>query len=202
MLAKQSKKAVKLTPDKTKPSPAMDRSAWEEMVFGNRQIVESLLLPRPKALDLMKGPGAQPEPPSILSLDVQLMFGLYTSGPWSCVIEIPSDAFLWDLHETIRTACKFDDDHLFGFYIATASYRGAKHWLNDVDDEPMDLQLNEIWPLKNHYLLHYLYDFGDSWTFQVRRQRKSPFPPVAKTKYPRIVSIEGKRLVQYPNRGW
>jgi hypothetical protein len=198
-MAKKGKKAAEEDQSaKSEGGRLIDRASWEASIYGELHVFDPFVLPRPKMLDLIRGPSELADAsPTILTLDVELKWSRFARGPWTCVIEMPSDAILWDLHEVVRAACDFDDDHQFGFYLASSD-RGSRHWLNAIDDEPMDLRLDEIWPLKKHYKLHYLYDYGDSWTFQVRRQRKPAFLPEAESEYPRIVSIAGKRLIQYP----
>ena len=70
----------------------------------------------------------------------------------------------------------------------------------------MDLRLDEIWPLKKHYWLHYVFDLGDSWTFLVRQRRKPGIAPDPTIEYPRIITITGERFSnvrRYPlSRRW
>jgi hypothetical protein len=43
-----------------------------------------------------------------------------------------------------------------------------------------------------------LFDFGDNWTFEIRRQRKVK-EPEAGVKYPRVVKTIGPNPEQCPN---
>lgn len=163
---------------------------------------EALLGPGPwkravTALDLVRG--VEPKDrdgTAILTLDVGLEWGPWSEGPWTCQIEIQAQADLFDLHDAIRRAVGFDDEHLFGFYVATKS-TGPRHWLTDGDDEQLDLPLSAIWPLKKRYALFYYYDFGDSWCFRVGRARRAAFPAQAGVDYPRLLASSGTRPDQY-----
>jgi len=55
--------------------------------------------------------------------------------------------------------------------------------------------LKNIYPLKG-LKLYYLFDFGDSWTFEIRKNRKE-IKTLQNTKYPRVVSDNGIKLMQY-----
>jgi hypothetical protein len=46
------------------------------------------------------------------------------------------------------------------------------------------MKLNEIYPIPG-FKLYYLFDFGDSWLFQIKKSRKR-LSEDSKVKYPRV----------------
>ena len=44
-----------------------------------------------------------------------------------------------------------------------------------------------------------MFDYGDSWLFQVANTRKKPFPAEHGMRYPRLVNQLGTKPDQYPN---
>lgn len=132
------------------------------------------------------------------------MFGLHLKDRCVRVIEIDDQACLYDLHDVIQDAVGFDRDHPFIFFIAnSASPFARRHWLTDAEaweDKERDLRsirLSEIYPL-NRRRLYYLFDFGDDWTFEIRKSKGSK-SPVAGVRYPRVVDSVGPNPEQYPN---
>ena len=47
--------------------------------------------------------------------------------------------------------------------------------------------------------MFYLFDYGDSWVFQVSKTRKKPFEPITDINYPNIVSQSDFKPEQYPD---
>ena len=45
----------------------------------------------------------------------------------------------------------------------------------------------------------YMFDYGDSWLFQLTKSRKKPHAAEAGITYPRVVSEEGTKPDQYPD---
>ena len=46
--------------------------------------------------------------------------------------------------------------------------------------------------------LYYVFDFGDDWTFEIRKLRREP-SVIRERKYPFLIGIEGEIPEQYPN---
>ena len=146
----------------------------------------------------------QQDPPwAILRLSIECTFGQYLEEPFIRIVELPTVMTLEDLHFFIKDELvMFDEDHLSGFFIAN-SWRGDRDWLTESDDLDFDedrawlRSLGEIFPLAKHKKLYYLFDFGDSWTFEIRKKGKAlkPIPDVA---YPRVIHEEGPMPEQYP----
>jgi len=139
----------------------------------------------------------------ILKLSIECVRGHYLREPCIRVIEIGDNANLYDLHEAIQDAVDFERDHPFGFYIANSSSPWAqKHWISRdekwerVEAELMRTKLKDIYPV-GRKKLYYLFDFGDMWTFEIKKARgaKKPEPDV---KYPRVVEAIGPAPEQYP----
>ncbi|WP_303843223.1 IS1096 element passenger TnpR family protein [Aeromonas sobria] len=133
-------------------------------------------------------------------LTIRLLGGGYNQSlsPWECVLEIATDATLAELHDAIQQATGFENDHLYMFMIArTSNSRRARQF--DCDEETYTTTIAEMLAQAKGLKAFYLFDFGDSWLFQVVPSRKKPHPPVAGVSYPRLVSESGKKPIQYPD---
>ena len=140
----------------------------------------------------------------ILTLTAECTFGAYLKDECIRAIEIDEEACLYEFHEAIQDAVCFDRDHPFEFFLAnSASPFAKKQWLTeqegweDREDDFRRIRLKDIYPL-GRKRLYYLFDFGDSWTFEIRRDRKVK-EPEAGVKYPRVVKTIGPNPEQYPN---
>jgi len=92
------------------------------------------------------------------------------------------------------------DDHLSGFYLANA-WDSRKTWLIDeYDDTPWERTLEEIYPLPRLKKLYYLYDFGVSWIFEIRKKGRGK-APVEGEDYPCVVHATGPQPLEYPMEG-
>jgi len=110
--------------------------------------------------------------------------------PWSKIIEVNEDFTLLKLHKYIQKLVEFDDDHLFEFYVE----KNPRNLRSSVSKR---LKLNEIYPLKG-VKLFYLFDFGDSWVFQITKSRKKIIENKA-TTYPLLIESTGINPEQYPD---
>ncbi len=110
--------------------------------------------------------------------------------PWSKTIEVKEDFDLQKLHKYIQKIVDFDDDHLYEFYI-------GKNPRNRAQAVPKKTKLNEIYPMTG-YKLYYLFDFGDSWLFQIKKSRKKKTEEKQK-KYPVLIESTGVDPEQYPD---
>jgi hypothetical protein len=117
------------------------------------------------------------------------------------VMEVPVDSTLAELASFILGMVNFDTEHLDEFYLAN-SKRGKKTWFTTdgewyKDDSAVeDICLSKIFPLPKPKKLFYLYDFGDSWCFEITKKGKEKLanPDV---EYPCIVEEEGLKPEQY-----
>lgn len=109
--------------------------------------------------------------------------------PWSREIEVKENFTFRQLHKYIQKIVKFDDDHLYEFYV-------GRNPRNRSGSVPKSTVLNEIYPLIGHKI-YYLFDYGDSWLFQIKKLRKK-LEEDKKVKYPRLVKSIGANPEQYP----
>ena len=102
-----------------------------------------------------------------------------------------------------RTPCSSAAIIPFSFFLQIALRSARKQWLTekeeweDKEDDFRTIILKDIYPL-GRKRLYYLFDFGDQWTFEIRRHRKAK-EPEAGVKYPRVVESIGPNPEQYPN---
>jgi hypothetical protein len=139
----------------------------------------------------------------ILTLTVDCVDGRYLSDTCVRVIEIDEDASIYDLHGIIQDAVGFAQDHPFEFFTAnSASPWANRRWLTekeeweDKEEDFRHITLRSIYPL-GRKRLYYIFDFGDQWTFEIRKARgvKTPETDVS---YPRVVQAIGHNPEQYP----
>lgn len=109
--------------------------------------------------------------------------------PWSRIIEVKEDFSLRDLHNYIQEIVEFDDDHLYEFSI-------GKTPRNRSSAIAKNTKLKEIYPLKG-FKLFYLFDFGDSWLFEIKKSRKKNIANSQST-YPALIESSGVNPEQYP----
>ena len=112
----------------------------------------------------------------------------------------------YDLHDAIQDAVDFGRDHPFEFFLANSSSPYAvKKWLTekeeweDKEDDFCRIRLTDIWPT-GRKKLYYLFDFGDKWTFEIRKARRAK-EPEHEVKYPRLIKAIGPNPEQYPRFG-
>ena len=139
----------------------------------------------------------------ILTLTIECVRGAYLKETAIRVIEIDEKACLYDLHDAIQDVFDFGRDHPFDFFLAnTSSSYAVKERLTEKEEwegrehDFYRIRLMDIWPTGRRRL-YYLFDFGDRWTFEIRKARgaKEPEPRV---KYPRLIKAIGPNPEQYP----
>ena len=138
----------------------------------------------------------------ILTLTIECVWGAYLKEPFLRVIE-DEKACLYDLHNVIQDTVKFGRDLPFEFFLANSSSPYAvKTWLTekeeweDKEDDFCRIRLTNIWPT-GRKKLYYLFDFGDKWTFEIRKGRGGKEPEQG-VKYPRLLKAIGPNPEQYP----
>jgi len=139
----------------------------------------------------------------ILTLTIECVRGAYLRERCIRVIEIHAKTSLYDLHDAIQDTVKFGRDHPFEFFLANSSSPYAvKKWLTekkeweDKEDDFCRIRLTDIWPT-GRKKLYYLFDFGDKWTFEIRKGRGGKEPEQG-VKYPRLLKAIGPNPEQYP----
>ena len=153
----------------------------------------------------------------IYTLMIELVRGM-SPNAWNRSVEISADTSLDDLHLCIQEVVGFDDDHLYKFYVAKKvhskqtrqftsegtmeeEYGTTQQWVKEpwIREEPLDMPLNQIFPLPASHFLFYLFDFGDDWRFKIRKTNRKLQFAVEDVKYPRVVGGEGENPQQYPD---
>jgi hypothetical protein len=139
----------------------------------------------------------------VLTLTIDCVSGTYWKEQCIRVIEIDEDASLYDLHDAIQDAVGFGRDHPFEFFLTNSSSPYAvKRWLTekeeweDKEDDFLRIRLTDIWPT-GRKKLYYLFDFGDKWIFEIRKERGSKEPGHG-VEYPRLIKAIGPNPEQYP----
>jgi hypothetical protein len=98
---------------------------------------------------------------------------------------------------------KFDEDHPFAFFVA-CRWRGRRQWLAESESwegqvaEFRSIRLKDVFPLGDRRL-YYRFDFGDDWTFEIRRSRGKPKERQPGVKYPCVIERIGPDPEQYPD---
>lgn len=110
--------------------------------------------------------------------------------PWSRTVEVKENFTLHQLHHHIQELVEFDNDHLYEFYVG----RNPRNRMSSI---PERTELNEIYPLSGMKLF-YLFDFGDSWLFQIKKSRKKKLEQ-KDIKYPLLIEKKGENPEQYPD---
>jgi hypothetical protein len=141
----------------------------------------------------------------ILTLSVECVRGCYLKESCIRIIEIDEVACLYDLHDAIQDAVDFGRDHPFDFFLANSGSPYAfKTWLSEQEEwenkegDFFRIRLKDIWPT-GRKKLYYLFDFGDKWTFEIRKKRGVK-EPESGVKYPRLIDKIGPNPEQYPRR--
>jgi hypothetical protein len=135
----------------------------------------------------------------IWTLSVKLVRGRYAEGPWQATIALDADSTLEDLHHVIQQAVDFDNDHLYELFIARTEHSGDRIRFDDENEELFTRTIESLFPLPKDRRLYYLFDYGDSWVFQVSRTRHRPYEAEAGSEYPRLIAEQGERPRQYPD---
>lgn len=143
------------------------------------------------------------ETATIWTLRIECVYGWRLEVPCTRIIEMRESSSLYSLHEAIQDAVMFSRDHPFTFFIANSSSPGAmrhrvteKEEWEDRERDFFRIRIKDIYP-HGRKKPYYLFDFGDRWTFEIRKARgaKEPEPNVT---YPRLVEAIGPNPMQYP----
>jgi hypothetical protein len=134
---------------------------------------------------------------NVLTLRVECIRGAYLDTDCVRRIEIRDDQSLYDLHRAIQRALRFDDDHLWDFYAGRGPRNRAQIFVGDdgAGRDYVDITLSQVYPL-DRYKLYYLFDYGDHWLFEIKKERGSKLPQ-PRVRYPRVVEALGPNPRQY-----
>jgi hypothetical protein len=112
-------------------------------------------------------------------------------------IALSNEDTLHDLHLAIQDAFRFDDDHLYAFFMDNRRWSeySFEHpsssdgpWADDVLIGDLDLVINQS--------VLYLFDFGDEWPFDVKLVDVRTDEPLLPE--PKIIERKGRAPEQYP----
>ncbi len=114
------------------------------------------------------------------------------------MIQISADHTLLDLHNSIQKAYRFDDDHLYSFFM------DGKLWSHECFTSPYDdqgicvdeVRIGELGLFVGQNIL-YLYDYGDMWRFRV--ELEEIITEGVKPRKPQVIEKIGIAPKQY---GW
>jgi len=114
-------------------------------------------------------------------------------------IELKSEQTLWDLHEAIQRAFKWDSDHLYSFFMNGQKWNRRYGFASpDEEDHPPfadEAVIGELGLTPKHKFLYY-FDYGDSHEFEI--QVVGIYPQTEPGGYPRVTASQGE-IVQYPS---
>jgi hypothetical protein len=112
-------------------------------------------------------------------------------------IKVSANHTLLDLHNVIQEAYKFDDDHLYSFFM------DGKLWSHECFNSPYDEKgpyVNDVcigeMGLSVGQDILYLFDFGDMWRFRVELEEIIRAES-DKPRNPKIIEKKGKSPEQY-----
>lgn len=121
---------------------------------------------------------------------------------WTRKIKVESENTIYDIHLLIQELIGFDNDHFWGFRVGS-SQRKTDRVFQDHEismhehNESIETALCKIYPLDRKYLF-YMFDYGDSWTFKIKKVGRTKW---AKNSIERcnIISSIGENPRQYPS---
>lgn len=142
-----------------------------------------------------------PDIVKIYTLSIDCVYNTnFDDKEWIRVIEIPDFYSLDHLHLYIQHIIDFDADHLYDFFAGRDCWTKKIEYSTAIDrDQSIDnyskITLKEIYPLGSLKLC-YLFDYGDTWYFEIKRRRGIK-NPVKGFTYPRVIEEQGKNPEQY-----
>jgi hypothetical protein len=113
-------------------------------------------------------------------------------------IAIGASSTLDDLHLAIQDAFRFDNDHLYAFFMDGEPWSDERFNDPRFEESPFadEVKLGELDLYAGKRFL-YLFDFGDNWQFWITVLETDPAAPEPKS--PKVVDKLGKNPKQYPN---
>ncbi|HYV39245.1 MAG TPA: hypothetical protein VE988_26390 [Gemmataceae bacterium] len=116
-------------------------------------------------------------------------------------IAIPESLTLDDLAAAILEAVDFDDDHLYDFSFRDHLGKTARINHPHCDEGPFtdEFPIGNL-PLQPGQSMTFLFDYGDSWKFNVKLEKIDP--PNPRMHKPRVVGKQGNAPEQYPEAEW
>lgn len=113
-------------------------------------------------------------------------------------IQLSHQHTLLDLHDAIQDAFDFDDDQLYSFFMDAKRHSRNAFESPDCDDGPYvdEVRIGELDLYEGQRIL-YLFDYGDSWEFNVLLEKIDTDCPLPLN--PKITETKGKAPEQYGN---
>ena len=115
-------------------------------------------------------------------------------------VAVGADQTLHDLHEGMRNAFGWADDHLYSFWLS------GEFWAQDGSEytAPIDLEEGQrsadvpvaSLELEEGDRIAYVFDFGDEWRVEIGVAGSEPANAIS---YPTVVRSEGEAPPQYPD---
>jgi hypothetical protein len=115
-------------------------------------------------------------------------------------VAVRADQTLHDLHEGMRDAFGWSDDHLYSFWLS------GEFWAQDGTDYTSPVELEEGQrgadvpiaglELEEGDRIAYVFDFGDEWRVEIVVAGSEP---ASLASYPAVVGSEGEAPPQYPD---
>jgi hypothetical protein len=113
-------------------------------------------------------------------------------------IAVRSEQTLMDLHHAIQRAIKWDDDHLYAFFMSGKVHDARTEighpYLEDVPLYVDELTIGELGLVRKHKFV-YFFDFGDSHQFEV--EVLDIHPKAERRNYPVLLDKQGASPRQY-----
>lgn len=124
------------------------------------------------------------------------IFKVSLSGEVWRTIGLSGEHTLYHLHRAIQEAFRFDDDHLYAFYMDNR--RWSEYCFNDPRSEegPFadEIKIRDLDLVVNQSFM-YIFDFGDEWTFDIKLIEIQTDKPLI--LQPKIIKKKGRSPDQY-----
>lgn len=116
---------------------------------------------------------------------------------WSSQIRLNGQATFKNLADGILISVGFDFDHLYEFSLPTPIGKNVSIYHSYMDDYPHvdDIKIGDV-PLRIGSKFTFLFDFGDSWLFDIELEI---FDETPSEKTMEIIGTHGEPPEQYPN---
>lgn len=114
-------------------------------------------------------------------------------------IELRGDQKLHDLHLAIQKAFKFDNDHLYAFFLSNRAWDQKSEYASPFSEGERDSMYPlATLPLRPRKRFLYLFDYGDDWRFTVTLEGVTSGGVEKRVRYPRVTESHGAAPPQYP----
>ncbi len=139
----------------------------------------------------------------ILTLKIEKLFdGYYVEEfvPCERIIEVEDNTTLEELHLIILESVEFDEDHMYEFFIADSIRSKEKIRFDEENKKVWRYSIKDLYPLKKHKKIFYLFDYGASWYFRILKTKVQPKDKEEGAYYPTLIKKVGPNPAQYDPR--